>query len=272
MKYVHLNNNIKMPILGYSACQPNPRECERCVLDAINAGYRMIDTAQVYENEEAVGKAIHRCDLSRDELFLAVKICGSNTGYERAKASIEKSLEKLQTGYIDLLLLHQPFGDHYGAYRAMEEAYKEGWIRAIGIANFSLDQMEDLCNFAEIVPAVHYLEAPAFWQQGTAPAYMDRYQVQQEVLEPFTAWPQNILHDPVLLEIGKKNQMSPRQVALHCLFQSGIVALSQAGQKEDMVETMAALDFVLDDTDMEALIARYRQESVYLPRYEPVHT
>lgn len=155
MEYVLLNNNVKMPKLGYGVFQVSNEECERCVLDAISVGYRAIDTAQSYGNEEAVGNAIQKCGVPREELFLTSKIWMSNASYEKAKASIDKSLHKLKTDYLDLMLIHQPFGDYYGAYRAMEEAYKEGKLRAIGVSNFYPDRLIDLCQFAEIAPMVN---------------------------------------------------------------------------------------------------------------------
>lgn len=172
MKYVLLNNNVKMPKLGYGVFQVSNEECERCVLDAISVGYRAIDTAQSYGNEEAVGNAIQKCGVPREELFLTSKIWMSNASYEKAKASIDKSLHKLKTDYLDLMLIHQPFGDCYGAYRAMEEAYKEGKLRAIGVSNFYPDRLIDLCQFAEIAPMVNQVETHVFQQQRTAHEYM----------------------------------------------------------------------------------------------------
>ena len=168
MEYVTLNNGIKMPKLGYGVYQLSNEECERCVLDAISAGYRSIDTAQSYGNEEAVGNAINKCGVPREELFITTKVWITNGGYEKAKESLEESLRKLQTEYIDLCLIHQPFNDYYGTYRAMEVAYKEGWIRAIGVSNFYPDRLVDLCSFVEVKPAINQVETHIFQQQTSA--------------------------------------------------------------------------------------------------------
>ncbi|CAK7089265.1 MAG: putative oxidoreductase/MSMEI_2347 [Enterocloster aldenensis] len=180
MEYVTLNNGVKMPILGYGVYQVNPGECERCVLDAVSAGYRSIDTAQAYYNEEGVGNAIMKCGIARSELFLTTKVWISNAGYKKAKESIEESMRKLRTDYIDLLLIHQPFNDYYGTYRAMEEAYRAGYIRAIGVSNFYPDRLIDLCRFVEVVPAVNQVETHVFQQQRDARVIMDKYHVQHE--------------------------------------------------------------------------------------------
>lgn len=180
MEYVTLNNGIKMPMLGYGVYQVDPAECERCVLDAISVGYRSIDTAQAYNNEEGVGNAVEKCGVPRKDLFITTKVWISNAGYEKAKASIEESLKKLKTDYIDLLLIHQPFGDYYGTYRAMEEAYKVGYIKAIGVSNFYPDRLIDLCTFAEITPQVNQVETHVFQQQTEAHKYMEKYGVVHE--------------------------------------------------------------------------------------------
>ena len=194
MQYVTLNNGVKMPQLGYGVYQVSQKECERCVLDAIGAGYRSIDTAQSYGNEAAVGSAVKRCGVPRDELFLTTKVWMSNAGYEKAKASIDKSLRNLQTDYIDLLLIHQPFGVYYGTWRAMEEAYHAGKLRAIGVSNFYPDRLIDLCQFAETTPAVNQVETHVFQQQRTAHDYMKKYGVQHEFLGPICRGPQGLLH------------------------------------------------------------------------------
>lgn len=205
MEYITLNNGIKMPILGYGVYQISGEECERCVLDAIETGYRSIDTAQSYGNEEAVGRAVKKCGISREDLFLTTKVWITNGGYEKAKVSLRESLEKLQTEYIDLVLIHQPFNDYYGTYRAMEEAYKEGWIRAIGVSNFYPDRLVDLCSFAEIKPAVNQVETHVFQQQKTAHEYMEKYGVQHESWGPFAEGRKDFFTNPVLIEIGKKS-------------------------------------------------------------------
>ncbi len=196
MEYVTLNNGVKMPILGYSVYQVTNEECARCVLDAIRVGYRLIDTAQSYGNEEAVGNAIVKCGVPREELFLTTKIWISNGGYEKAKASIEASLHKLKTDYIDLLLIHQPFNDYYGTYRAMEEAYKAGKVRAIGVSNFYPDRLIDLCEFVEVIPAVNQIETHVFQQQTKARIYMDKYGVQHESWGPFAEGRKGFFYQP----------------------------------------------------------------------------
>ncbi len=198
MQYVTLNNGVTMPQLGYGVYQVSSAECERCVLDAIGAGYRAIDTAQSYGNEEAVGSAVKKCGVPRNELFLTTKVWISNAGYEKARASIEKSLRNLQTEYIDLLLIHQPFGDYYGAYRAMEEAYREGKLRAVGVSNFYPDRLIDLCQFTEVTPAVNQVETHVFHQQKTAHAYMKKYGVQHESWGPFAEGRKDFFRNPVL--------------------------------------------------------------------------
>ena len=185
MNYVTLNNGVKMPQLGYGVYQVTPEEAERCVLDAISVGYHSIDTAQAYNNEEGVGAAISKCGVSRDELFITTKVWISNAGYEKAKGSIEDSLKKFQTNYIDLLLIHQPFGDYYGTYRAMEEAYKQGKVKAIGVSNFYSDRLIDLANFCEVVPAINQVETHVFQQQKVANEVMKKYSIQIESWGPF---------------------------------------------------------------------------------------
>ena len=180
MEFVTLNNGVKMPRLGYGVYQVSNEECERCVLDAIGVGYRAIDTAQSYGNEAAVGDAVRKCGVPRAELFLTTKIWISNAGYEKARASIDKSLKNLGTDYIDLMLIHQPFADYYGAYRAMEEAYRAGKLRAIGVSNFYPDRLIDLCQFVDVAPAVNQVETHVFQQQRTAHEYMKKYGVQHE--------------------------------------------------------------------------------------------
>ena len=185
MEFVTLNNGIKMPILGYGVYQVTNEECERCVQDALDVGYRSIDTAQAYGNEEAVGRGIKNSGVARNQIFLTTKVWVSNGGYENAKRSIEESLKKLDTDYIDLLLIHQPFNDYYGTWRAMEEAYQIGYLRAIGVSNFYPDRLVDLCRFVEVQPMVNQVETHVFQQQKKAHEYMEKYQVQHESWGPF---------------------------------------------------------------------------------------
>lgn len=269
MEYVILNNGIKMPKLGYGVYQVSNEECERCVLDAISVGYRSIDTAQAYGNEEAVGNAIRKCGVSREKLFITTKVWISNAGYEKARASLRESLQKLQTEYIDLVLIHQPFNDYYGTYRAMEEAYKEGWIRAIGVSNFYPDRFIDLCKFVEVKPAVNQVETHVFQQQKTAHQYMEKYGVQHESWGPFAEGRKDFFTNPVLAEIGKKYGKTTAQTALRYLIQSDVVVIPKSTHKERMIQNMDVFDFTLDDTDMKAIQALDEGESLFFSHYDP---
>ncbi len=269
MDYVTLNNGIKMPVLGYGVYQVSNQECEQCVLHAIEAGYRLIDTAQAYGNEEAVGNAISKCNVPRDDLFLTTKVWISNGGYEKAKASIQESLRKLQTEYIDLLLIHQPFNDYYGTYRAMEEAYKEGWLRAIGVSNFYPDRLIDLCQFVEVPPAVNQIETHVFQQQKKAHKYMEKYQVQHESWGPFAEGRKDFFTNPVLVEIGKKYGKSTAQVALRFLIQSNVVVIPKSVHKEHMLQNIDVFDFSLEEKDMETIQALDEGESLFFSHYDP---
>lgn len=224
-----------MPVLGYGVYQVTNEECERCVLDAVSAGYRLIDTAQAYGNEEAVGNAIQTCGVPREELFITTKIWISNGGYEKAKESLRESLKKLQTEYIDLVLIHQPFNDYYGTYRAMEEAYKEGWLRAIGVSNFCPDRLIDLCQYVEVKPAINQVETHVFQQQKTAHEYMVKYGVQHESWGPFAEGRNDFFTNPVLTEIGAKHGKSAAQTALRFLIQSDVVVIPKSTHKERMI-------------------------------------
>lgn len=269
MEYVTLNNGIKMPILGYGVYQVDAAETERCVLDAISVGYRHIDTAQAYGNEEGVGSAIEKCGVPREELFITTKIWISNGGFEKAKASIEESLKKLKTDYIDLLLIHQPFNDYYGTYRAMEEAYKAGKVRAIGISNFYPDRLVDLCKFVEVKPAVNQVETHVFQQQKKAHEVMEKYGVQHESWGPFAEGRNDFFTNPVLMEIGTKHGKSAAQVALRFLIQSGVVVIPKSTHKERMIQNMDVFDFALDDKDMAAIEALDEAESLFFSHYDP---
>ena len=258
-----------MPKLGYGVYQVSNEECERCVLDAVSAGYRSIDTAQSYGNEEAVGSAVEKCGVPRQQLFLTTKMWISNAGYENAKASIERSLKKLKTDYIDLLLIHQPFGDYYGAYRAMEEAYKDGKLRAIGVSNFYPDRLIDLCQFAEVTPAVNQVETHVFHQQKTAHEYMKKYGVQHESWGPFAEGRKDFFSNPVLTEIGAKYGKSSAQTALRFLLQSDVVVIPKSTHKERMEQNLAVFDFSLEEEDMEAIRALDEGESLFFNHYDP---
>ena len=269
MDYVTLNNGVQMPQLGYGVYQVKNEECERCVLDAISVGYRSIDTAQSYGNEDAVGSAIAKCGVPRDQLFLTTKVWISNAGYEKAKASIDKSLKNLQTDYIDLLLIHQPFGDYYGTYRAMEEAYKDGKLRAIGVSNFYPDRLIDLCQFVEVTPAVNQVETHVFQQQKVAHEYMEKYHVQHESWGPFAEGRKDFFTNPTLVEIGQKYGKSSAQVALRFLLQSDVVVIPKSTHKERMEQNINVFDFTLSSEDMAAIRKLDEGESLFFSHYDP---
>ncbi len=269
MEYVTLNNGVKMPVLGYGVYQTPPEETERCVREAIEVGYRSIDTAQAYGNEEGVGKAMAGSGLPREEFFLTTKVWISNAGYERAKASIEESLNKLQTSYLDLLLIHQPFGDYYGTYRAMEEAYKSGKVRAIGVSNFYPDRFLDIHHFAEIKPAVNQVETHVFQQQKVAKEYMKKNGTQIESWGPFAEGKNDFFRNPVLQEIGAAHGKTVAQTALRFLIQSGVVVIPKSTHRERMEENFQVFDFALNEEEMARIEALDGGQSLFFSHYDP---
>ncbi|MFR6312388.1 aldo/keto reductase [Anaerofustis stercorihominis] len=270
MEYVTLNNDLKMPILGYGVYQiPDHKECERCVIDAIDTGYRLIDTAQAYFNEEAVGNAVEKSGVKREDLFITSKVWISNAGYEKAKASIEESLNKLKSNYIDLMLIHQPFSDYYGTYRAMEEAYKEGKLKAIGVSNFYPDRLVDLIKFNEITPMINQVETHPFNQQTEAHEIMKKYNVQIEAWGSFAEGKNNIFSNEVLKEIGKKYNKSIAQTALRFLIQNGVIVIPKSTHKERMKENFDVFDFQLSDDDMNLIKTLDKKESLFINHYDP---
>lgn len=269
MEYVTLNNGVKMPKLGYGVYQTPPEETERCVQEAIEVGYRSIDTAQAYGNEEGVGNAIAKSGLPREEFFLTTKVWISNAGYEKAKASIEESLKKLKTTYLDLLLIHQPFGDYYGTYRAMEDAYKEGKVRAIGVSNFYPDRYIDMHHFAEIKPAVNQVETHVFQQQRTAKEYMKKNNCQIESWGPFAEGKQDYFNNPVLKGIGEKYGKSVAQTALRFLLQSDVAVIPKSTHKERMEENFNVFDFELTAEEMAKIEQLDGGESLFFSHYNP---
>lgn len=269
MQYVTLSNGVKMPMLGYGVYQIPAADTERCVLDAISSGYRAIDTAQAYHNEEGVGAAIENCGVPRDELFITTKIWIYNAGYEKAKASIAESLRKLKTNYIDLVLIHQPFSDYYGTWRAMEEEYKNGTIRAIGVANFYPDRLIDLCQFAEIAPMVNQVETHVFCQQQVAHSIMQKYGVQHQSWAPFAEGRNGFFTNSVLTETGKKYNKSAAQVALRYLLQSGVAVIPKSTHKERMLQNFDIFDFELSEDDMNAIKALDTGKSLFFSHYDP---
>ena len=269
MEYVTLNNGIKMPKLGYGVYQTPPEDTKRCVLDAIEIGYRSIDTAQAYYNEEGVGAALASCGLPREEFFLTTKVWITNAGYEKAKASILESMEKLQTSYLDLLLIHQPFGDYYGTYRAMEELYKAGKLRAIGVSNFGPDRYLDIQHFATVKPAVNQIETHVFQQQKVAREYLQKYNCQPESWGPFAEGRNDMFTNPVLTKIGERYGKTAAQTALRFLMQSDVVVIPKSVHKDRMQQNFDIFDFTLTPEEMTEIEALDSRESLFFSHYDP---
>jgi|SRR4051812_2193599 2,5-diketo-D-gluconate reductase A len=254
MQKVILNNGVEMPILGFGVYQvPDPAQCEQSVSDALEAGYRLIDTAAAYFNEEAVGAAIKKSGIPREELFITTKLWIQDAGYENAKKAFDVSLKKLGLDYLDLYLIHQPFNDYYGSWRAMEELYKEGRIRAIGVSNFSPDRLVDLILNNEVVPAVNQVETHPFFQQKVAKNVMEEYGVQIQSWGPFAEGQKNIFQNEILAGIGAKYGKSVAQVILRWHIQRGVVSIPKSVHKERIVENFNVWNFALSDEDMAAI-------------------
>lgn len=269
MKTVELRNGVVMPQIGYGVYQVDPSECEKCVSEALKVGYRMVDTAQAYHNEEGVGAAVAKSGIPREELFLVTKIWISNYGYEKAKASIDESLRKLGTDYIDLMLLHQPFCDRYGAYRALEEAYKEGKLRAIGVSNFYPDHLIDLASNVEIPPMVNQVETHVFDQQIKAQKYMEEYRCHIMSWGPFAEGRNNFFTNPVLVDIGKKYGKSAAQVALRWLIQRGVIIIPKSVHVERMEQNLDIFDFSLSEDDMKEIAGLDTGKSLFFDHHDP---
>ena len=269
MKNIVLNNGVEMPQVGYGVYQVSPEECERCVSDALKVGYRMIDTAQAYHNEEGVGAAVKKSGIPRGDLFLVSKIWISNYGYEKAKASIDESLRRLGTDYIDLMLLHQPFCDRYGAYRALEEAYKEGKLRAIGVSNFYPDHFIDLASNVEIVPAVNQVETHVFDQQIEAQKYMKEFGTHMMAWAPHAEGRNNFFINPVLEGIGRKYGKSVAQVALRWLVQRDVIIIPKSTHVERMEQNLDIFDFTLSDDDMAEISRLDTATSLFFDHHDP---
>src|SRR5438034_2273990 len=270
MQNVRLNNGVEMPILGFGVFQVKDlNECEGSVIDAIATGYRLIDTAQSYENEVAVGKAIKRSGVTREELFITTKIWIQSNGYEGTKTAFENSLKRLQLDYLDLYLMHQPLGDVYGEWRAMQDLYKEGGARAIGVSNFQPDRLIDLIIHNEIVPAVNQIETHPFHQQIEAQKFLQENNVQIESWAPFAEGKNNIFHNELLLSIGKKYNKSIPQVILRWLIQRGVVAIPKSVRKERMEENFNIFDFELSAEDMEAIKTLDTKTSSFFDNRDP---
>ncbi len=269
MNFVTLSNGIQMPILGYGVYQVTKEECERCVLDALSVGYRAIDTAQSYFNEAEVGSAIKKSGIPREEIFLTTKVWIEHYGYEKTKASVHESLRKLQTDYLDLCLLHQPFSDYYGSWRALEDLYEEGKIKAIGISNFYPDRMVDIASFARIRPMVNQVETHPLNQQILAKQYMDKYHVQIEAWAPFGEGRGGLFNNPLLLEIGAKYGKTTAQVMLRWHIQRGIVVIPKSTHKERMIENLNVFDFALSDEDMNKIATLDTNTSSFFSHSDP---
>ena len=269
MEYVTLSNDVRMPILGYGVYQVTQNECERCVLDALEVGYRSIDTAQSYFNEEQVGSAIKKSDVPREDIFLTTKVWVEHYGYEACRKSVEESMRKLQTDYIDLVLLHQPFADYYGAWRALEELYDEGRLRAIGISNFYPDRMVDIASFSRIRPMVNQVETHPLNQQIEAKKWMDKYGVQIEAWAPFGEGRGGLFTIETLVKIGERYGKTAAQVMLRWNIQRGVVVLPKSTHKERMIQNLNVFDFALSDEDMAAIAALDQATSSFFSHYDP---
>ena len=268
MNEIKLSNGVLMPQMGYGVYQIEPEDCERCVIDAISVGYRMIDTAQAYLNEEAVGKAWKKIGVRREDLFLVNKVWHSNYGEGQTMKSIDESLRKLQTDYIDLMLLHQPFCDRYGAYRDLEKAYKAGKVRAIGVSNFFPDHLVDLAANMEIAPMVNQVETHVFDQQREARKYMDEIGTHIMSWAPLAEGQNNLFSDPVLTKIGEKYGKTAAQVALRWLLQSDVIIIPKTVHKSRMEENLNLFDFTLDADDMEAIALLDTGHSLFLDHHD----
>ena len=268
MEYATLSNGVKMPMIGYGVYQVEPLEAERCVADALEVGYRMVDTAQAYRNEEGVGAAVMKSGLKREEVFLVSKIWISNYGDAKAAASIDESLRKLRTDYIDLMLLHQPFCDRYGAYRALEAALKAGKVRAIGVSNFFADHFIDLASNAEIPPMVNQMETHVFNQQAALRKYLDEFNCRHMSWGPLAEGRNNFFSNPMLEAIGKAHGKSVAQIALRFLHQNGVIIIPKSTHKERMVQNLDILDFALSDDEMAEIRKQDTGRSLFFDHHD----
>ena len=269
MGQITLYNGVKMPIVGYGVYQVSKEECERCVMDALAVGYRSIDTAQSYFNEEEVGNAIKKSGIPREDIFLTTKVWVEHYGYEQAKKSVFESMRKLRTDYLDLVLLHQPFSDYYGAYRALEDLYNEGKLRAIGVSNFYPDRLVDMALFNRVKPMVNQVETHPFHQQTEAKKWMERYGVQIEAWAPFGEGRGGLFENPVLAEIAEKHKKTTAQVMLRWHIQRGVVVIPKSTHKERMEENLNIFDFALDQTDMNRISELDQKQSSFFSHCDP---
>lgn len=270
MQHVTLNNGLQMPLLGFGVYQiSDPVQCERAVVDAIESGYRLIDTAASYLNEGAVGQAVKNSEVDRNDLFITSKLWVQDTGYERTRDAIDKSLRRLQLEYLDLYLIHQPYGDVHGAWRAMEDAYRAGKLRAIGVSNFHPDRLMDIIAFNEVAPAVNQVEVNPFLQQAEAVAFMTEQGVQPEAWAPFAEGRNNLFQNTELRAIAERHGKTVGQVVLRWLVQRGIVALAKTVRPERMAENIAVFDFALSDDDMAAITTLETGRSSFFSHRDP---
>lgn len=269
MEFITLNNGVQMPMVGYGVFQISDEDTEHCVLEAIKVGYRLIDTAQSYANETGVGNAIAKCGVDRTELFITTKVWLSNYGYEKAKISVLESMRKLQVEYLDLVLLHQPFGDVYGSYRALVELYQEGKLRAVGVSNFYPDRLTDIALFSDFKPQVNQIEVNPFNQQHFAQENMVKNDVQIEAWAPFAEGKNDIFNNPTLKAIGDRYQKSIAQVILRWLLQRKVVSLAKSIKRERMEENFNIFDFSLTQEDMDLINSIDRKESIFFNHQDP---
>lgn len=270
MKKVTLNNGVEMPALGFGVFQiPDAAECEKAVLTALETGYRLIDTASSYKNEEAVGSALHKSGVDRKELFITTKLWIADTGYEKTKKAFELSLNKLQLDYLDLYLIHQPYGDVHGSWRAMEELYEAGKVRAIGISNFTPDRVMDLMIFNKVVPAVNQIETHPFHQQNEAHQFLQENKIQHESWGPFAEGKNDLFSNALLAAIGKKYNKSIAQVVLRWMIQRNVVVIPKSVTRERVVQNIDVFDFELSVADMEQIATLDNKESAFFDHRDP---
>ncbi len=270
MQKVVLNNGVEMPLLGFGVFQiKDAEECERCVVDAIRSGYRLIDTASSYLNEEAVGKAIRRSEVARKDLFITTKLFIQKDGYEDAKKAFDNSLKRLQLDYLDLYLIHQPYGDVYGEWRAMEDLYREGRIKAIGVANFQPDRIMDLIIHNKVIPAINQIETHPFCQQIESQKFLKENNVQIQSWGPFAEGKNNIFQNELLLSIGGKYNKTVAQVILRWLTQRGVVVIPKSVRKERMIENFNIFDFELSPENMDAIVSLDTKKSLFFDHRDP---
>lgn len=269
MEQVTLYNGVKMPIVGYGVYQVSKEECERCVMDALSVGYRSIDTAQSYFNEEQVGNALVKSGIPRKDIFLTTKVWVEHYGYDEAKKSVLESMRKLQTEYLDLVLLHQPFSDYYGAYRALEDLYNAGKLRAIGVSNFYPDRLVDIASFSRVKPMVNQVEIHPFNQQVDAKKWADKYGIQLEAWAPFGEGRGGLFENPVLVQIAEKYNKTTAQIILRWHIQRGVVVIPKSTHKARMEENLQVFDFVLEPEDINQISALDKKQSSFFSHNDP---